>query len=61
MSKGPGKWQRQILSELAIREGFNLQELLGPTFTKAKYNALLRAMQGLEASAQRYEFTIKER
>ena len=37
-----------ILSKLAIREAFNLRELLGATFTKAQYNALLRSMQGLE-------------
>ncbi|MGD0489243.1 MAG: hypothetical protein ABSB94_18910 [Syntrophorhabdales bacterium] len=44
VSKGPGKWQRLILSELAIRDRFNLLELLGPTFTKAQYNALHWAM-----------------
>lgn len=48
MSKGPGKWQRLILSELAIRDRFNLRELLEPTFTKAEYNALHRAMIELE-------------
>ncbi len=48
MSKGPGKWQRIILSRLAIRDRFTLQELLGRTFTKAEYNALHRAMLELE-------------
>jgi hypothetical protein len=48
MSKGPGKWQRMILSGLAIRDRFTIQELLGRTFTKAEYNALHRAMVELE-------------
>lgn len=48
MSKGPGKWQRLILSELVIRDRFNLRELLRPAFTKAQYNALHRAMLELE-------------
>jgi hypothetical protein len=52
MSKGPGKWQKLILSEPAIRDRFNLQELLGPTFTKAQYNALHRAMLDLEAAGE---------
>jgi hypothetical protein len=52
MSKGPGKWQRLILSELAIRDRFNLQELLGTIFTKAEYNALHRAMLELERAGR---------
>jgi hypothetical protein len=52
MSKGRGKWQRLILSKLATREAFKLRELLGPTFTKAQYNALLRAMQRLEDAGE---------
>jgi len=52
MSKGPGKWERLILSELAIRDRFNLQELLGLTFTKAQYNALHRAALKLEGAGK---------
>ena len=52
MSKGPGKWQRLIMTELAIRDRFNLQELLGETFTKAEYNALHRAAMQLERAGK---------
>ena len=52
MSKGPGKWQRLILLKLATREAFNLRELLGPTFTKERYNALVRAINGLEDAGE---------
>lgn len=50
MSKGFGKLQRLILSELEKRDRFNLQELLGSKYTKAQYNALNRAMMGLEGT-----------
>lgn len=40
------------MSKLAIRETFNLRELLGATFTKAQYNALIRAMQWLEEAGK---------
>lgn len=52
MSRGPGKWQRLILSELAGREAFFLRELREPKRGKAQYNALLRAMQELEAAGK---------
>lgn len=52
MGKGPGKWQRMILSGLAIQDRFTLQELLGPTFTKVEYNALHRAMLELEGAGR---------
>ena len=52
MSKGPGKWQSIILSELAIRDRFPLKELLGSTYTKAQYNALYRAMRKLEIAGK---------
>ncbi len=48
MSKGPGKWQVAILAKLKVRDRFTLQELLGPSFTRAQYNALHRAMLKLE-------------
>ena len=52
MSKGLGKWQSMIMSELAIRDRFPLKELLGLTYTKAKYNALYRAMRKLEIAGK---------
>jgi hypothetical protein len=54
MSRGLGKWERKILSELAIRDHFALNELVGPerTRSRAKYNALYRAMRKLETSGQ---------
>lgn len=52
MSKGPGKWQRLILAELADREAFNLRKLLGGTYTQAQYNALLRAAKKLETTGK---------
>jgi len=48
MSKGPGKWQRAILAELASQETFWLRSLLSRSCTKAEYNAILRAAMGLE-------------
>ena len=48
MSRGPGKWQRAILAELASHETFWLRSLLGRSCTKAEYNALLRAALKLE-------------
>ena len=54
MSKGPGKWQRMILAELAGREAFHLRALLGRECTKAEYNALLRAAMKLEAAGEIY-------
>jgi hypothetical protein len=52
MSKGPGKWQRMILAELADREAFHLRALLGRKCTKAQYNALLRAALNLETAGK---------
>jgi RecG-like helicase len=52
MSKGPDKWQRLILAELENKEAFYLRRLLGQKCTKAQYNALLRAMQELEAAGK---------
>ena len=50
MSRGPGKWQRAILATLADHEAFWLRSLLGPSCTKAQYNALLRAAHKLQAA-----------
>ena len=50
MSRGPGKWQRAILAELANREAFYLRDLLGPRCTRAERNALLRAAIQLEGA-----------
>jgi len=52
MSKGPGKWQQMILSELVTKEAFYLRGLLGRHCTKAQYNALLRAAQTLESEGK---------
>ena len=52
MSKGPGKWQRIILAELADREAFHLRAILGRRCTKAQYNALLRAAWKLEEAGK---------
>lgn len=49
MSRGPGKWQRVILAELASRESFWLRTLLPGNYTKAEYNALHRAALKLGA------------
>ena len=60
MSKGPGKWQVAILAKLNVLDRFTLQELLGPSFTRAQYNALHRAMLKLEDAGRinvhRYAF-----
>jgi hypothetical protein len=60
MSRGPGKWQRAILAGLASQETFWLRSLLGPSCTKAEYNALLRAAMKLEEAGlilmDRYEW-----
>ena len=52
MSKGPGKSQKLILAELADHQAFRLRALLGPTYPKAQYNALLRATMKLEADGK---------
>jgi hypothetical protein len=52
MSRGPGKWERAILTELASRENFWLRTLLPRDCTKAEYNALLRAALKLEAEGK---------
>jgi len=50
MSKGLGKRQRAILATLADHEAFWLRSMLGPSCTKAEYNALHRAALKLEAA-----------
>jgi len=50
MSKGLGKRQRAILATLADHEAFWLRSMLGPSCTKAEYNALRRAALKLEAA-----------
>ncbi|MBU1008477.1 hypothetical protein KKA53_05365 [Candidatus Dependentiae bacterium] len=52
MSKGPGKLQRLILAVLTEHEAFYLRDLLGWTYTKAQYNALLRAANQLERAGK---------
>jgi hypothetical protein len=52
MSKGPGKWQRAILAQLAGGPAFYLREMLLWHCTKAQYNALLRAAIRLEADGK---------
>jgi len=52
MSKGLGKWQRLILATLADQEAFYVRTLLRPTYTKAQYNALLRAAIQLNAAGK---------
>jgi hypothetical protein len=47
MSRGLGKLERKIISELTKRDHFALNELLIPGYTKAQYNALYRAMRNL--------------
>jgi len=53
---GPGKWQRLIIEELKHKEAFALRSLLGRKYTKAQYNALLRAALEMEAT---YKIGIK--
>jgi len=50
MSKGLGKRQRAILATLADHGAFWLRSMLGPSCTKAEYNALHRAALKLEAA-----------
>jgi hypothetical protein len=52
MSRGLGKLERKIISELTKRDHFALNELLIPGYTKAQYNALYRAMRNLEIAGQ---------
>jgi hypothetical protein len=52
MSKGPGTHQRLILSELAVWDAFYFDHLLGRGYTKARYNALLRAVVKLEKAGK---------
>ncbi len=63
MSRGPGKWERLILAELASHRAFYLRALLGPCCTRAQYNALFRAALTLEAggriSVTRFVFGAK--
>ncbi len=53
MSKGPGKWQRAILAQLAKTESFPLLEFirveLGREPTVSEYNSTYRAARSLEA------------
>ena len=52
MSKGPGKWQKLILGKLYQQEVFTFRDLLGDSFTKARYNALHRAFITLARAGQ---------
>jgi hypothetical protein len=41
-----------MLERLALQESFNLQELLGRTFTRSEYNALHRATLKMERAGR---------
>lgn len=48
MSRGPGRWQRAIVKELATRPAFYLVDLLPTDYTRSEYAALWRAARSLE-------------
>ena len=52
MSRGPGKWQRLILSALNEFPAFNLRDLLPEQATAAQISALCRACRQLEVAGQ---------
>lgn len=43
MSRGPGRWQREILAALDQVDAFYLVDLLPRVYTRAEYNAAHRA------------------
>src|SRR5262245_61358513 len=49
MSRGPGRWQRLILAELATRPRFWLLELLPVGYPRSHHNGLTRAAARLSA------------
>ena len=52
MSRGPGKWQRLIMSALNKFPAFNLRDLLPEQATAAQISALCRACRQLEVAGQ---------
>lgn len=52
MSRGPGKWQRLILSGLEKFPAFNLRDLLPENATPAQISALCRACRQLEIAGR---------
>jgi hypothetical protein len=47
MSRGPGRWQREILAALDQHQAFYPRDLLGITSTRAEQAALQRAVCSL--------------
>jgi hypothetical protein len=52
MSRGPGRWQRRILTALALKPAFYLRHLLPDRPTRAQQVALLRAAYRLQAQGR---------